>query len=370
MAVWSFGVGAGVHALVVGVGEYPWLVGGKNGPPFVDHEGMGQLTSAPESARAFARWIAQTYRSSTHPLRTLELLISEPQERDFEPTPGAGAKRPERATFASFKQAVLGWRNRQQATDRGVFYFCGHGLGAGFQHTLVLEDYGKDPNAAMAYAMDFTKFLVAMARSPALEQCYFLDACRVASGTLMQSLGVYGDPILTPSAQLPSPRRKQPVFYATMPGDAAYGRPGTTSLFTEGLLRAMNGAGAARAPGNRWEIRPTALQSGLEYHVDELARAFNATQNCLADGLQDFSIHELAAPPSVPVVLSCAAPIDVTVSAIHVAGPAANRDCPPPVPLPWRFELPPGMYDFVAVPPGGAPKAEHVFPPFAPVDLP
>ncbi len=370
MAVWTFGAGAGVHALVIGVGEYPWLVGG-SAPLFADHEGMGQLTSAPESARAFATWIARDYCSGTHPLRSLELLVSEPQPKDFEPRPGAGAAKPERATFANVKQAVLYWRNqRLQPGDRALFYFCGHGLGSGYQHTLVMEDYGKDPNAALAYTMDFTKFRVAMARSPALEQCYFLDACRVASDTLMQAQNYYGDPILTPSGQLPSPRRKQPVFYATMPGDVAYGRPGNTSLFTEGLLRAMRGAGAARVSGNKWEVRTNALLRGLEYHVDDLASTFSATQNCLADGLQDFPFHELQGAPSVPVVLTCGAAIDVTLSEIKVAGAGGYRDCPPPVPRPWRFELPPGSYDFLVVPPGGAAKAEQVFPPFTPVDLP
>ncbi len=364
MCAWSFGKGQGTHALVVGVGEYPWLKGG-NKPLFAEHEGMGQLTSAPYSAFAFAQWLVDRYTSVTHPIRTLRVLISAPRQPVWEPIEGAGEQQLLRATFDNFKSAVLAWRNAMQPTDRAVFFFSGHGMGAGVQHTLVLEDYGSEPNAPLGFAFDFTKFHVAMARAPALEQFYFLDACRTSSGTLMQSLGVYGDPILTPSGALPSPARRQPILYATMPGDAAYGRPYNTSFFTEALLQAMRGAGASRKRG-RWVIRPSNLNEAVQYFLDQLGGPFNATQNCLASSVANFDFHELGGLPEVPVVVDCSEP----AATVSVNGSQVNRDQPPPVPRPWRLELPEGDYRFSALPPGGVPKSEHVYPPFTEVELP
>jgi len=368
--MWQYNAGPGTHALVVGVGEYPWLVGGTQ-DPFADNEGMGQLTSAPISALAFARWVRNEYTSQTLPLRSLEVLISAAGGPvDFEPKAGDGSKKLDRATFANYQSAVKAWRNRQQPGDRALFFFCGHGIGAGFQHTLLLEDYGSDPTSLMAYAHDFTRFHVAMARSPALSQCYFLDACRVASDVLMQSLGDYGVPILHASGALPSPARHQPVFYATMPGATAYGRPNDTSLFTEGLLRAMRGAGATRRGGS-WVISPSSLYDGLKYHVDLLADPYGANQNCLASSISSFDLHELGKKVEVPVIVDCnSPPIDLQQSSIKVTGALGSLDQAPTIPRPWRLALPPGPYHFIVNPSSGAPKSEHVFPPFTEVTLP
>ena len=47
---------AAIHAFIVGICEYAWLIGGNQQPTFAQGTGMGPLTSAPASARAFASW--------------------------------------------------------------------------------------------------------------------------------------------------------------------------------------------------------------------------------------------------------------------------------------------------------------------------
>lgn len=367
MSLWRFGIGAGTHALVVGVGEYPSLQGG-SGPLFADHEGMGQLTSAPVSALRFAEWLATSYRSTTHPLRSLRVLVSAPAQQAWAPSPGAPPTVPDRATFANLKDGILEWYGDLTQADRALFFFSGHGIAAGIHQTLLLEDYGRVPAAALGSALDFEAFRAAMLRAPALEQCYFVDACRVCSGKLMRALGHYGDPILDPSATLPSPPRRQPVLYATMPGASAYGRPGTTSLFTEALLKAMRGAGAEQTMDG-WAIRPGRLRDGVEHLLDWMARPYGSVQSCLGDGIASFDLHEIDAP-EVPVVVRCRKPIDVTKSKLIITGPAANREQLPPVPEAFSLDLPAGEYAFVAAPPNGAPKKRYVSPPYAEVALP
>jgi hypothetical protein len=155
-----------------------------------------------------------------------------------------------------------------------------------------------------------------------------------------------------------------------MPGDSAYGRPNETSLFTEGLLRAMRGAGATRR-GSSWVISPSSLYDGLKYHVDLLGAAYGASQTCLASSISSFDLHELGKKVEVPVVVDCSSPpIDLDQSSITVTGALGNLDQAPTIPRPWRLALPPGAYDFIVNPPGGPPKNEQVFPPFTEVTLP
>src|SRR5947199_9944041 len=67
----------GTHAVVIGIGRYPWLVGGKAKPRFAQNDGMAQLTSPPASARAFATWLLETYENPEAPLVSLDLLLSD-----------------------------------------------------------------------------------------------------------------------------------------------------------------------------------------------------------------------------------------------------------------------------------------------------
>jgi hypothetical protein len=365
MTLWTFGDGPGTHALVVGVGEYPWLVDGTLALSS-DHEGMKQLTSSPVSALAFARWLANDYVNTTHPLRTLEVLVSAPNQGAWAPRAGMNAEVPTRARFADFKAALLRWRTRLGPDDRALFFFSGHGMGAGLQHTLVLEDYGSVPHASpMGFALDFTRFHAAMASAPSVQQCYFLDACRTASGAMMNGLGYYGDPVLSPNGSV-SPAR--PVVYATLVGDAAYGRPNETSLYTEALLQTMRGASAERTRRG-WAIKISRLYEGLTYHLSRLAAEHDATQLCHVDLSGDFDLHELQGTPEVPVIVECGHPIDVTASTVTVSGVLANRDQPPPVPNPWHIELPQGDYAFAATP-GGPTRSYPVYPSVTTVVLP
>jgi hypothetical protein len=376
MALWHFGDGVGTHALVIGVGRYPHLQGGE-GPLFAQHQGMGQLTSAPVSARAFAGWLATTYQrtaDATHPLRTLQLLISEPgPSRAHEPRHGAGAQSVERATFDRVSKAIDDWSSRLDLSpdDRAIFYFCGHGISAGLQTTLLLEDFGSVPRAPLRHAIDFNRFYLALDRVAARTQCFFLDTCRVASPVLLSSFQSYGDSILTPPNRLSSSPRKAPTFFSALPGMAAYGRPDRTSLFTEALLHGLRGSGAAMHQRS-WSILPSVLYRAIERGLERSAKDAGSTQSCTVDHLVDFPFHVLGSPPSVPVSVECHSPIDLTTAVLRVSGATGNREQSPPVPRPWCFELPTGPYHFLAIPPTGTPHSleELVYPPYTDIVLP
>lgn len=72
----------GTHAIVVGIGRYPWLEGGGK-PTFNKSEGMEQLTSPPASAREFANWLLDTYDNPEAPLASVDLLLSDAKSQQF-----------------------------------------------------------------------------------------------------------------------------------------------------------------------------------------------------------------------------------------------------------------------------------------------
>src|SRR4051794_38186136 len=78
--------GPATHALVIGVGHYPHLPGGASKKKVANPDGMGQLKSPPESARAVARWLIEEYRSD-RPLSSVALLTSEkvPAKLEYQP---------------------------------------------------------------------------------------------------------------------------------------------------------------------------------------------------------------------------------------------------------------------------------------------
>jgi hypothetical protein len=369
MSLWSFGAGDGTHALVAGVGDYPALVGG-SGTLFPQHGGMAQLTSASPSAIAFADWLTREYQSASAPLRSLELLISDSAPVQY--TAGGNMQTVERATIGNLRQRVLDWYGRANASDqnRAIFYFCGHGIASGIQCTLLLEDFGTVAGAALSSALDYTRFHLAMDQCRAREQLFLVDACRVSSPTLWFAGGYCGDPVLTPGRPT-TPPRKPPMFFSALPGTTAYGQANQPSFFTEALIRALHGSGAGKK-GNGWSIVPSILYRGLTRLLDRTVAGTGVTQGCTVDQLVDFSIHDLAGAPEVPVTVDCMPPIDLTADRLRATSTGANREQQPPVPKPWCVDLPYGQYRFSASSPGGSIVYldDIVFPPYTDVVLP
>ena len=107
--------GSATHALVIGVGSYPHLVGGGRRLT-TDNEGMRQLRSPPVSARAFARWLF-TMRYLPKPLASLALLVSEEPQQSFL-NPWTRIEHPvAAATFEHVRDAIKAWKVRG---SRGV----------------------------------------------------------------------------------------------------------------------------------------------------------------------------------------------------------------------------------------------------------
>jgi len=285
--------GPATHVIVIGVGTYTYM----------PEEG---LSSPPYSARAFANWMLKKYRNPKKPLASLELLVSDAQTTEFT-LPGGEVTCLEKASMTKAKEAIWQWKDRSdgRCDNLVIFYFCGHGIASGLETVLLMDDYGRNPNAMMENAIDFRGFLLGMDKCKAREQCYFVDACRKISETLIES-DYQGDPVIHGSVRHSSlGMRRAPVYYSTVPGGEAYGRSNAPSVFTEALIKSLEGAGSDDPEGD-WRIYTDRLNVGITYLIERMmGNVARLEQICPAENLTRITLHYIDAKPIVPVTIGC-----------------------------------------------------------------
>jgi hypothetical protein len=344
--------GPATHAIVIGVGKYPHLIGGGK-KQFAGAAGMGQLKSPPQSARAVARWLIEGYSHPEKPLASVSLLLSEPAESKFTFTANGKEKtvKVASATITEVQPAIRAWRElgHENPDHLLLFFFCGHGIARAPYLSLLLADFGEAPVAPLDGALDFRRFWLGMAECEAREQCYFVDACRVGSETLIKNEGFAGRPIIeSTGAPNTSDRVRQgPIFFSTLSDAPAYGKPGKPSLYTEALLEALSGAGSGDEAGP-WRVRTTLLHDALGFLIKDASQRLEAkiTQIAPADELTPIELNVIDAP-QIPVVISCK-PAEKNSEATLICQKGAFKKERKPGKDSWILRLPVDTYDFIA----------------------
>jgi len=341
---------------VIGVGEYPHLGGGK-GKLTPAHDGMGQLTAPPLSAREVATWLIANLYDPDKPLASVALLLSEAQPRPFRnPTTGEEfAVAP--ATIDNTQTAIREWFDRADTdtANRVLFFFSGHGTARGPDVALLLADYGATRGNALDGAIDFTGLHSGMSLCAARQQIYFVDACRSNSDTIIGANR--GRPIYVASAWDPKPAglREAPVFYSTISGSPAYGTPNKPSPFADALLRSFKGGAAddIHAP-NDWRVDTTKLQAALNFYMDRaIGPGGQRAQIPASNDLSTIELHRVRGKPKATAVVGCVPNQANSFAALACWSGRTLRDERPPSQEEWVVDLPVGNYDFVATFPGG-----------------
>ena len=342
------------HVVLIGVGAYPYLKGGaKPKKLFAHHENMGQLLSPPHSIQALADWFLRHNSNPTHPLGSLQVLVS------GTPTmlgvPGKRKRMSLQAADAAHVVAGIGaWADRcdRNADNLGIFYFCGHGVASGQEQSLLLRDFGRDTNSPFRDALAFSQLRTGMRRRRVKNQCFLVDACRSVSETYLINYGqnYTGDPVIAGAITSFLQGTNSQVFYASELGSAAYGRPGQPSIFAEALLAALNGMGASQDDLG-WAVTTSRLAEAINAHVTtQVFLESMPEQVCVCDGIAaPIALHRMTHEPQVPVLVSCQ-PTEATVQAAFSCtrngAAVANGQCgESPA---WRTWLPPDRYDFHA----------------------
>ena len=342
--------GPATHALVIGVGRYTHLPGGKGGKIFPNHGGLGQLSSPPHSARLFANWLLSDYCNDTQPLATVDVLISDSKVKEFTDQTGK-IFQIERASFANVEKAILDrWveRGNTNPDNLMIFFFCGHGVSRGLKTSLLMEDFGSLENNPLREGIDFEAFFGGMDKCKARNQVYFIDSCRAASANLILEYNDYtGEPIL-PMAPGYSGPRSCARYYAAVPGQKAYGRDSQPSVFTEALLKAMQGAGCSGYT-SRWKVNTDTLGQGLRVLIRRSQQELQ-TQAQISDYIDaSFPLHLLKTEPIIPITLGCM-PTEANLVAemgyVYKDGQRQTR--PVPDASDWDLMIPPGDYNFFA----------------------
>ena len=349
----------GTHALVVGIGRYPNLLGGDT--PSQRSDGMKQLSSPPISARAFATWLIEEYHHTTKPIASVALLLSELAPGPFDNAKAGTSGDVLEATIANLTAAVTAWRQRADSSpdNRLVFYFCGHGISEGEDMSLLASDFNPDDANPLNQALDFSKLRHGLKKCAASEQLFFIDACRASSDVLISQSGAAfaGQvPLLPGMRPLELPRLLSVPYYATLAGDLSHARPDSVSLFTQALLRGLRGAGSDD-PEGEWRVTTSRLQEAIDHFLKQpvFAGKVAGVQVPVVGELPVFDVHELTAAPVVPVYVGCAPP-EVNATAEFVCRQAgserfrravADVDSDNPQ-AEWAVDLEFGEYEFAA----------------------
>jgi len=257
-----------VHALIIGVSEYPHLEGG-GAPAVADVTGgMRQLQSPAKSARALSDWFIGGYRHTHAELATVDLLLSDANSTEYTAprTPTGAAPQARHIDYASRQNIVdsaIAWKDRARAdaNDLLVFYFCGHGLSNGFQFGLLARDFGKVANRPWDGGFSFDRFLARMEKTAAARQLFFVDACRVGAEQILDPQ-TQPDDLIGRSFPLYE-GRKQAVYYSAQPGEASYGKRGECTLFTAALIQALDGGAADDSLTEDWKTDTNSLNRAI-----------------------------------------------------------------------------------------------------------
>jgi hypothetical protein len=328
------------HALVIGVGAYPHLLGGTvvEREPATVLRGLGQLTSPVVSASDFALWLTRHADGFVKPLASVQLLLSPGTAVVPENVP-AGV---EAATFTNIRAAFKNWVERcdQSSDNLGLFFFCGHGVQAEVM-LLLPEDFGEDSNAPWDTAIDFSTTFTGMNDCKAKTQCYFLDACRERPIEVLKTVGgAHGRPLKT-TQQLRFTPRDAPVLLSAPQGWQAQGPANEKSYFTEALIRSLEGFGANRKVGHNWIVRTNSLVEA----VKELMKRAR-TGYCTNEGASQFSTDLLALPGPAWVLADvlCEPPDAHEVARLFLARGEDRHVRERPSTEPWELELQAGVW--------------------------
>ncbi len=353
------------HAIVIGVGAYPHLLGG-SGPLSSLHGNLHQLSSPPASARAVANWLLDEFHNPDRPLATLRMLATEENGRPYTHARLDSPASLEAPNYPQTRAALKAWKKNGDSHEDNMvlLYFCGHGVARGLEGlTLLLSDYGADPDAAMDGALDFSAFQRGMAQCAASRQCFFVDACRSVTD-IAQSTNHRGQFVIQDNTSRPYDSDwNYAVLYSTTAGERAYGRRDKPSFYAEELIKALNGTAANnRNADGLWRVNTGELNAAIHHG---LSRRGDQIKNP-AVRLVAFDLHILRSAPLVPVHVSCDPRDDTAHAQLSCERNGAVLDQRAPQARDWVTQLHYGAYDFIARigAKTGRREGEFVFPPY------
>jgi Caspase domain len=346
-----------IHALLIGVSDYPALYEHKDDPAPDHHLGLRKLRSPALTVYRIHEWLERRREFLPLPLASLRVLVS-PSASELEIAP-ALEKWSERADLANTLSAIEQWREKLAHNPESIalFYFAGHGVKRERRDdVLMLDGFGSTPMRILRHAIDSISLIDGMAPSKqfpdiARNQLYFFDACRVKPALFKNYENVEPDPIWDKTELNKKDDRSMLILYTTVAGAEAYGRSDEQSLFSRALIQCLDGAAAESADAGlmKWSVTGTSLAKHLQTQLDKVNREYKLTQLVQVgkSPVRDFVLNRLETPPAVNVCLQIepeAASAWAKVQVFDQQDTTAWKLPFPVKPLPHPGTLPAGMY--------------------------
>jgi hypothetical protein len=245
----------GVHALIAGVSDYPYLAGGSR--PTLNSMGMRQLVVSASAAAQIFGWLRQAKRMASRTVITCRLLLA--------PGPSIGPDgiteqafvnritggHYENPTFDGLERAIKEWADEfyvvsrdRSAENAAFFFFSGHGLEILASPSLLARDIlnpasAQGSNNAVAYK----RVIEALQTFGVGDGLFLFDTCRNGPD-LAKQLNIVGQEILRPAPQFREPPQCMVWLKATKAGARAYQDPKSqrrASLFGQAVVEALEG---------------------------------------------------------------------------------------------------------------------------------
>lgn len=294
----------GVHALVVGISEYPHLRDGT--APAAESGGMGQLVVSAATAAQIFEWLVLRGRMAGRPIASCRLLLA-PSQATLH---GGGTEQARvdritdgwygEPTFRALAEAVVDWADEfyrtpigESDTNAAFLFFSGHGLQVQGRPSLLAKDIlnpasGSGRNNAVAYR----PLLDALPTYGLGDGLFIFDSCRNGP-EVAQRLNIVGREVLEPSERQPASPNSMKWLAATDAEGRAYQDPQSprhATLFGQAVLEALEGVEPDHRPYDctprPWRLMFEGLESYTRGRVIELLRAQSAskTQTVTAGG--------------------------------------------------------------------------------------
>lgn len=283
----------GVHALIIGISDYPYLLGG-SAPKEArtrDNGGLGQLEVSAYSAALFFDWVIQAGDIGGAPLASCRLhLAPRPDEADRVASLKNGGNYAD-ASYTTLRAALDEWTAEMSVAGRtgqepnvALFFHSGHGVEIAASPAIlasdVLDQFAADGGVGKAIAIE--PMTLAVKTYNIDRGLFFVDACRDAP-LAARMMNLIGDQSLNPN-RFPT-RRPDALLrlHSTASGRKSYQiKDGEGTLFTEAVLNGLEGRSSNHQPYDTSSIPWPLRFAALEGHVKRLVTTLLAEYSPLA----------------------------------------------------------------------------------------
>lgn len=344
----------GMHALIVGISEYPYLT--QTGVPIFN---IYSNTSGAITGYRIYQWLIEHQNQLARPLATCRLLVA-PSAEEIKVEPEL-QKLAVPCNVDNFLRSTNEWRNDAQGSRDNVtfFYFVGNGFELSKSNPiLMLQDFGNGIGPALRGSVTANNLFYGMGPTSrqtniARTQLYFIDTDRVKPPRDFQAFEELNTTAVFDAVPLGIDDRDAVIFYSTSSGSPAYAYTADVTLFSIALLRCLGGKAAV--PGEpddeghfRWRVSVTSLMNGLDPVLTGLNQETGLEQKFEVGGqARDAVICYFDDPPQVDLSIEIDPPEALPVSHIAIRdaeGEVVRIQQAPLTPHPYQIKLPAGYY--------------------------